>query len=616
MIEYGAEREVLRDHYRSDAPLLDNINTLFDAVFSNSGPADPNVFRPQYNDLVAAKPEAGRDLDARFTFLQATDDEPEAIAQWILKNRDGGDRDLQRFAILFRRMTILDDYLDAFDRHRIDYVLPPTKAFLERRAPVDLLAVLRAIGFEFDRGALISAARTPYFALTDHEIAEGVIGEHPAWIRFNEAIDSYRKASTQLTVSGTIDLLIRSAGIEQIYASTADGHRAARHLEHIRALAFDYDQKIGGSIRQFVDEIDRRRIEPDEMEPSLADDDSNAVRILTVHAAKGLEFETVILPDLSFKPGSEGQQLFTVEEPRSVVMTGRAQSLSAHYRTAGPGRRLAKILGEREEAETRRLFYVAVTRAKTDVVFACDGTSFRKGSFYGCLSESFAFNKDTFAGLFAEGRVIRPFIIGMNKIAAAFETLSTAAPAGAGGRRSPVQEEIVDLDIPMPVVAPAFTRGDAAIARGGARNKSAGILLHRFLELWDGAADVETLLRKLASERAAGEQTVATVRQRINKLRASPTLARIIAAETVGRELPIRFLEDGMTIERRIDRLIRENGSEVVIDYKSGKPSDARVATDREQVAQYCRAIEAMTARPCKAMLWYIDVENDVVVDV
>ncbi|MGZ8831216.1 MAG: UvrD-helicase domain-containing protein, partial [Thermoanaerobaculia bacterium] len=353
IIADGADSEVLRDHYRSDEPLLDNINTLFDAVFSNSGPPDANVFRPQYNELVAAKPQAGRELDARFTFLQATGDEPEAIAQWILKNRAGGDRDLQRFAILFRRMTILDDYLDAFERHKIDYVLPPTKAFLERRAPVDLLAVLRAIGFEFDRGAEISAARTPYFALTDHEISEGVIGEHPAWTRFREVLDSYRKASSHRTVSGTIDLLISSAGIEQIYASTADGHRAARHLEHIRALAFEYDQKIGGSIRQFVDEIDRRRIEPDEMEPSLADDDSNAIRILTVHAAKGLEFETVILPDLSFKPGSEGQQLFTVEEPRSVVMTGRAQSLSAHYRTAGPGRRLAKILGEREEAETR-----------------------------------------------------------------------------------------------------------------------------------------------------------------------------------------------------------------------------------------------------------------------
>jgi ATP-dependent exoDNAse (exonuclease V) beta subunit len=71
-------------------------------------------------------------------------------------------------------MTIIDDYLDVFDKHGIEYLLPPTRMFLDRRAPVDLLAVLRAIAYGFDRGAQISAARTPYFALTDEEIARGV----------------------------------------------------------------------------------------------------------------------------------------------------------------------------------------------------------------------------------------------------------------------------------------------------------------------------------------------------------------------------------------------------------------------------------------------------------
>ena len=38
----------------------------------------------------------------------------------------------------------IDDYLDVFDRRGIDYVLPPTRVFLDRPAAVDLLAVLRA----------------------------------------------------------------------------------------------------------------------------------------------------------------------------------------------------------------------------------------------------------------------------------------------------------------------------------------------------------------------------------------------------------------------------------------------------------------------------------------
>jgi hypothetical protein len=50
------------------------------------------------------------------------------------------------------------------------------------------------------------------------------------WGAFKATLDSYRAASRQLTVSGVLDLVVRTAKIEDIYAMTEDGHRAARHL--------------------------------------------------------------------------------------------------------------------------------------------------------------------------------------------------------------------------------------------------------------------------------------------------------------------------------------------------------------------------------------------------
>src|SRR5204863_208419 len=180
--------------------------------------------------------------------------EAQAIAEWIRANSEG---DLRRFALLFRRLTKLDDYLDTLDRYGIDYVLPPTRMFLDRRAPVDLLAVLRAIAHPFDKGAQISAARTPYFALTDEEIAGGMLGaehrvlgndtQHPApstqhpWQTFKATIEQYRQAARHLTVSQLIDLIIETSNIEAIYDAAADGARHLRHLEHLRAIAFEYD---------------------------------------------------------------------------------------------------------------------------------------------------------------------------------------------------------------------------------------------------------------------------------------------------------------------------------------------------------------------------------------
>src|ERR1041385_3206149 len=189
--------------------------------------------------------------------------------------------------------------------------------------------------------------------MTDLEVGAGVD-------RLKPVLQWFRESAQHLTVTQIIDLVIETGGIESVYAAAADGARSMRHLEHLRGIAFQYDQTVGGSLRQFVDEIGHRRAgEPEELEPSLLDDASNGVRILTVHAAKGLEFDTVILPDLEFT--IRPRELFVTEEPRLLVMTGQVETLSSM--------RAKEIARQREEAENKRLFYVAVTRAKSQVVF-------------------------------------------------------------------------------------------------------------------------------------------------------------------------------------------------------------------------------------------------------
>ncbi len=80
--------------------------------------------------------------------------------------------------------------------------------------------------------------------------------------------------------------------------------------------------------------------------------------------------------------------------------------------------------------------------------------------------------------------------------------------------------------------------------------------------------------------------------------------------------MPVHVLDEhGLIVEKRVDRLLREVGRELVIDYKSGSPDAARLAADRVQVEQYCRAIEQITGRSCGGMLWYIDLETDQVVE-
>jgi ATP-dependent exoDNAse (exonuclease V) beta subunit len=123
---------------------------------------------------------------------------------------------------------------------------------------------------------------------------------------------------------------------------------------------------------------------------------------------------------------------------------------------------------------------------------------------------------------------------------------------------------------------------------------------------------VKPLVDLLAAESGVDRAAAGKVQQRLAIVAKSPTFQRIAAAETLGRELPIAISENGRLLERRVDRWLREPGADLVVDYKSGDPAEK----DVEQVTQYCRALEKMTGRPCRGLLWYIDVDTDHVVEV
>jgi ATP-dependent helicase/nuclease subunit A len=350
------------------------------------------------------------------------------------------------------------------------------------------------------------------------------------------------------------------------------------------------------------------------MEPSLADDTDDAIRILTVHTAKGLEFDTVILPDLEFP--SPPPNIFLVDEPRSLVLTGQVETLSASDTRSGT-KSLKDIGKDREEAETRRLFYVAVTRAKEEVVFVA-GAPYKNG-FYRYVDE--LFNPASVAWPDVPSRIVKMLTIGSETIPVAFERV-TGEGAGVRTRRRLADAALEAELASMPIVEPEFPapatlpemlpRSDVLTRRASAQKRGAGILLHRVLEIWDGRAPIEPMLKSLAAEQGADIATAALVRKRLGLVAKSPTFQRITTAELLGREVPL-LTANG---ERRIDRLVREGDTDLVVDYKSGQASEERIERDRVQVANYCAAMNAITGRACKGLIWYIDVDVDRAIDV
>ncbi len=476
-VEAGAETPKLQRQFRSHPDLVAALNAMFSVLFSRD--PEPNIYRPRYNDLEPARAiPAGETAGApRIRLLRAaTGDEgtpsveleARAVAAWIASRIAAG-VPAEEMAILLRKMTDVDAIVDALARAGIDYVLPRNSNVLERRSAIDLLAVLRALASPFDRGAEFSAARSPLFGLTDQEIAsdlllremgEGPDGDTP-WKRFGTTLSRWRSRAARMSVSETLDMVIGESGIEAVFRLLRRGEEMLRDLDLVRDLGRGFDREIGGSLALFADEMLRRR-DGAEGEQAVLEQKARGVRILTIHASKGLEFGTVILPTLGSGTASDTLSVFTLETPPRLYMKGRLSTAATLY--GGIAATPTDVQKGRAEAEIQRLFYVAVTRARNEVVFVLDPERIRQESFLKPFFAIFPFDAKQMDPLWTSepGERVEAVTVGERTIPVAFTRmaippLAAERPSALGRRRARASAR------------PGARRDGDRVARGGGR---------------------------------------------------------------------------------------------------------------------------------------------------
>ena len=479
-------------NFRSSPSIISMVNWVVPALISEA-------MRPLFDELVAHRSGA----ESRVTHLDglhATVDgarivEAEQIANVIQEMRaDGSLASYSDAAILLPRRTGLPYLLEALGVRGIPVRIESRELLHETPEVINLMTVLGAISQPNDAVHVVGALRTSMIGCSDAELARyrrgggsWVIPALGAEAVLDDAVpaDPVHDALCWLGEMHRLQFTVDAPTVvKRVLTDTRAEELAfvcARPRDVLRRLDFLLDQaraycdsggaSLAGFLRGMASQADANMTQNDRVVPEFDDD---AVRFMTVHAAKGLEFPTVIVA--GFADTKSAHQPMAIIDPLSDsgVVT----------QFAGPTSRFSE-LADRNKAlefeESVRLLYVALTRAQDHLVI-----STHRPSKISKENESIA------------SRVVKALADSDPSIAQRW-TQPVALAAGARSDRSP-GEPPVARQFHSDDTAPWAEQRTAAIARQSAPTSvSASSLSHS-----EGDADADLVAPKLPTRRRGG----------------------------------------------------------------------------------------------------------------
>jgi ATP-dependent helicase/nuclease subunit A len=632
----------LSANFRSLPPLISAVNRLFEAEF----PLEGDDYQPEYQALQARRDEAeagplaeiwstGSDPLGAPERRQA---EARAIASWIARHAgDGRPVRLSQVAVLFRATTDIGEYLEELRAAGVPLVAEGAREFLERAEVRHLRALLSCLARPHDPVAVAAALRSPVGAVSDRDLfeharaggawdlASRVPAASPAAVRRTLGwLRALRREVGDLPPEEQVLIALERSRLEIVEASHPDGAQSLANLRRYALSVAEAARSRGSSLEQAIAVVEARArpgVAGVEESP-LADETLEAVRVLTVHKAKGMEFDVVIVPDLC-RGEPAGRAAGGVEIDRARARGGGLALRTRRWVNAW------RILHDHEEelherAEALRTLYVACTRARRRLILlagpagAADGrrrwpAALRRWGYRvdevpvdaGSLDAGVA-HRD--ASRFEAVKVESPETPDVRAEVARFVEASARARAAARDWERH----------PSGLVESAWERQEAAEGPPASLAQAPAVVLgrviHQALERWDGRGDGCTLLQEAVRRQTteAGIEARAVEREAEalwERVRGSPLAALLREGEVRGREVPILMEEDGTVWRGSLDLLYRtREGEWVVADYKTEDPGADPEDHARRYLPQlrvYARALErALGARPRAEIFW------------
>jgi len=306
------------------------------------------------------------------------------VAQLINKGYE-----YQDIAVLLRSRSSLGEVESAFVHQKIPYCVLGGIGFFDQFEILDIMALYKLVFYSDDRLALFTVLRSPIFGFSDNLLAQfsKKIGK-----QLNQRIDvviadfvNDVNQTDQAIVSRAAQCfhalapmdgflnapelfsrILTWTNYENLLLALPQGEKKFRNLEKLRQIIDEFEDKGIYHAKDLIEYIDELKGSASmDSEASLDTEDSDAVKILTIHASKGLEFKCVIIPEMDSAVDTmtaRHKPMFYVNVEDGLILAPPAED----EEVSGEGLYAMNLDMELRQVieDSRRVFYVAATRAE------------------------------------------------------------------------------------------------------------------------------------------------------------------------------------------------------------------------------------------------------------
>ena len=401
---FGDNVKSLQYNYRSSNVLIDFFNNFFENTLFAT---DEIINYDETDNLFAGTKKEESDNSICYLKLESTEKilaadarilEAQKIAEYINENYKNRLNDI---TILMSRFSNIDIYLNALSDYKIPFYVIGGRNFYEREEIKDIVYFLRYLIFN-DESLLTTIFISMFFNLSVDEVysfinelninsikLDDYISIHQEFSEaqkkaheiaesfyffdklenFKLKINTLQKKAFSMKCSCLIDEICFETDYYAYIATKNDNELSYSNIEKLKTIATDYESKTGNTSYDFVNYL----VYNENISLSLAPVSKleiNAVRIMTIHQSKGLEFPITFVASIGYdKSRPETREFYFIDNEPCINILDETKSKILFSNTNKDDNKL------KNDSEKNRLLYVALTRASESLVLSGEGKS-------------------------------------------------------------------------------------------------------------------------------------------------------------------------------------------------------------------------------------------------